>query len=249
MTNETTRVTLQYGKVDPTELERLRAEYRRRDTDPTVGARYLADDPSVRLAARALEREIVALLRSADRWPLEGCRILDVGCGGGGLLTRLELLGGPTRLAAGVDLSFDRLVTARRRENALGLIQGDAARLPFPDRSFDLVCQSTVVSSILSDGGRRAVASEMMRVLAPDGALLWYDFIWNPLNRATRGVGWAELRTLFAGLELTARRVTLIPPLARPLARLSPALAHLAGRLPPLRGHYVAVGRRSLTSS
>ena len=85
-----------------------------------------------------------------------------------------------------------------------------------------------------------------LRERRPGGAILWYDFIWNPRNRATLGIGKAELTRLFPGFALDVERATLLPPLARLVAPRSPMAAALLGSLPPLRGHLLGLLRREL---
>jgi len=60
--------------------------------------------------------------------------VLDVGCGDGYLLRRLEGV-----IKVGLDLSLSRLRRARTREPYALLICGDAEHLPFKPSSFDLV--------------------------------------------------------------------------------------------------------------
>jgi SAM-dependent methyltransferase len=225
--------------VIPAERERLREEYRRRDADANLRGRYSPGDPAVELAQRQLTARIGVLMGGAGLLPLRERAVLEVGCGSGGLLPTLEALG--ALRPVGVDLSVDRLAAASARPIALRLAQADAAELPFPDRSFDLVAQSTLISSVLDTASRRAIASEMVRVLRPGGRILWYDFIWNPVNRATRGIARAELARLFPGFSGPIERVTLAPPIARPLARLNPRLAAAFSTLSPLRSHYLAL--------
>jgi len=62
----------------------------------------------------------------------------------------------------------------------------------------------------------------------------------NPRNRDVRGVPLARLRQLFPQAAITHRRVTLAPPLARPLCRLHPGLYPIANALPLLRTHVLA---------
>ena len=80
-------------------------------------------------------------------------------------------------------------------------------------------------------------------MLKPGGAIVSYDFIWNPLNRRTRGLGISELRRLFPGATIEARRLTLVPPLARLVAPLSTTLAGALESVPVLRTHYLALVR------
>lgn len=81
---------------------------------------------------RALARALADHYRLAP-----GARILDVGCGKGFLLHDFTRVVAGAR-AAGLDVS--RYAVEHAQEEVRPLLQvGDAARLPFPDRSFDLV--------------------------------------------------------------------------------------------------------------
>lgn len=219
------------------ERERVREEFARRDADAALARRYANDAPAVRLAQAELRARLRSRLAEAGLLPLGELAVLDVGCGSGGLLRMLDPFGG--RLL-GVDLSVERLGAARRS----GLAVADAAALPFADGAFDLVCQSTVLSSVLDPSTRSQIAAEMARVLRPRGHVVWYDFIWNPLNSATRGLRRGEIGRLFPGFALELDRATLLPPLARVVAPRSLALARVLGKLTPLRTHYLGLLRR-----
>lgn len=99
--------------------------------------------------------------------------ILDVGCGTALNLIEAARRFGPARLLAGIDLSPGMVAVARAKTAALGLpaeiVQGDAERLPYPDRLFDLI----ICNSVLHWFEDRAGAMrEMARVLRPGGQLL-----------------------------------------------------------------------------
>jgi hypothetical protein len=99
-----------------------------------------------------------------------------------------------------------------------------------------------VLSSILDQKVRRLVASEAVRVIAPGGVLLWYDFAYNNLrNPNVRKVDRSELKRLFPQLAGEIRSVTLAPPLARLVAPRSWLLAALLENVPVLRTHLLAV--------
>jgi ubiquinone/menaquinone biosynthesis C-methylase UbiE len=184
----------------------------------------------------------VGLLRSAGKLPLAGRRILDVGCGAGQGLADCETWGASRELLAGIDLLPDRVSAAAARLPGADLRVGDASALPWDAGVFDIVAQSTMFSSILDPSMKATVAREMARVLAPGGAIAWYDFFAdNPGNRAVRGIGRRELASLFPGFELRLRRVTLAPPLARRIAPRAPLLALLAEELRVLNTHYVGL--------
>ena len=93
---------------------------------------------------------------------------------------------------------------------------------------------------------RRRAAAEMLRVVRPGGVILWYDVRHpNPRNRDLVPIGRREIRAVFPGCEIDFATATLLPPLARRLAPLSPVACRLLEALvPPLRSHLAALIRR-----
>jgi hypothetical protein len=86
------------------------------------------------------------------------------------------------------------------------------------------------------------VAGEITRVLAPGGALLWYDFaVNNPWNPHVRKVDRKGLRELFPELSGEIRSITLAPPIARFAAPKSWVLATMLEAIPFLRTHLIGV--------
>jgi SAM-dependent methyltransferase len=103
-----------------------------------------------------------------------GMRVLDVGCGPGGLTRTLAEIVGPDRVAA-VDPSEDYARACRLRVPGADVRDGAAEALPFDDRAFDAVLSQLVVQA-LDDAP--AAAREMHRVAARRGvvaAVVW-DF-------------------------------------------------------------------------
>ncbi len=190
---------------------------------------------------------MLAALARAGVGALQAARVLEIGCGTGHWLRRMLDWGVGAQRLAGVDLLAERIAAARALCPApVTLQQADASRLPFACGEFDLVLQSTVFSSILDPAVRRAVAAEMLRVLAEGGVILWYDTaVPNPRNRDVRPVPAREVAALFQGCVVQLRRATLAPPLARRLAGLSPAACLQLQRLPFLRTHLVGTIRRA----
>ncbi|MFA6523255.1 MAG: class I SAM-dependent methyltransferase [Candidatus Peribacteraceae bacterium] len=90
-------------------------------------------------------------------------RILDIGCGTGNDLQFLSRFGGVT------GLDFHESAVAACRGLGFDVVQGDATALPFPDRSFDVVCSLDVLNGIREDG---VAVAEAMRVLRPGGIFL-----------------------------------------------------------------------------
>lgn len=88
-------------------------------------------------------------------------RVLDLGCGDGELLVRLQRRGA---VAIGVDRSAAEVALARRR-GALAVC-GDARRLPVADATMSLVV-SHLAFSVME--GVEEIAGEIDRVLVPGG--------------------------------------------------------------------------------
>jgi SAM-dependent methyltransferase len=209
------------------EVERIRVEYQRRSRDLPPD-HYSLTKPVNLFFAQQRTRHALAALRRGQLLPLLGKRALEIGCGSGGWLPLLESFGVARGNLAGIDLDAARVARARQSLSAhwsergellspgADIRLGDATRLPWPDGSFDLVVQSTVFTSVLDDTMRRALASEMIRVIAPQGGILWYDFLFNnPCNPNVRGIGRGEIESLFPGCRVDLRRITLAPPIAR----------------------------------
>jgi SAM-dependent methyltransferase len=113
-------------------------------------------------------------------------RVLDVGCGHG-----LLLIGAAKRLregkAVGIDLwqvedqaGNSREATWKNVElegvaNRVELVDGDARKLPFADKSFDAIVSSWAVHNIYVKEGREMAIREMARVLKPGGKLAIVD--------------------------------------------------------------------------
>ena len=227
------------------EADRIVAAYERREETVPVG-RYAQTNSAQLFIRQSVERALVGMLRAAGSLPLEGRRILDVGCGYGQWLADLETLGADRGLLAGIDLVPARIEKARARLVGADIRDGDATALPFADASFDVVLQSMMFSSILDDMVRSRAAAEMARVLAPGGVVLWYDFfVDSPGNQDVRGVRRSELAWLFPGFSLSWRRVTLAPPLVRALAPRARALASGLQALRVLNTHALATLSRS----
>jgi len=96
--------------------------------------------------------------------------VLDLGCGAGLDLVRFARAGARV---SGVELSRRALAMARGYLDVSGLdaplVQADAARLPLPDQSFDLVFCHGVLTFVRDE---RAVVAEIRRVLRPDGVAI-----------------------------------------------------------------------------
>jgi ubiquinone/menaquinone biosynthesis C-methylase UbiE len=234
--------------MDPfsVETQRIVAAYeRRKRTVPPD--RYSVFSPGNTLDSQELEREILAALDREQFDPSSEKLILEVGCGTGAWLREFVKWGALPEHLVGIDLLPERIEKARKLcPHGVRLECANAARLAFPDDFFDLVLQSTVFTSILDRSLRHAVAAEMLRVLKPNGLILWYDFHWNnPGNPDVRGIQREEIRELFSGYHVRLHRVTLAPPIGRFVARYSPLLYMLLSQTKILCTHYLALIRKN----
>jgi ubiquinone/menaquinone biosynthesis C-methylase UbiE len=118
---------------------------------------------------RPSHRMLLEALGPSDR------RILDVGCGTG-VFAATVLKQFPDTHVWGMDLSDGMLRNCQTRCQEAGgrlhLVQGDSARLPFGDDSFDVV---TCTHSFHHYPCQERVVAEMHRVLRPGGRLLIID--------------------------------------------------------------------------
>jgi SAM-dependent methyltransferase len=105
--------------------------------------------------------------------PLEGERVLEIGCGPGVLLERV--LTGGVHSAAGLDHSPDMLALCMERnrqaiaEERLQLKLGDAATIPWPTESFTAAISANMFFFIYDPA---VVLAELHRVLTPSGRLV-----------------------------------------------------------------------------
>lgn len=124
-------------------------------------------------------------------------RILECGCGPGGILG--EVATRPCRLT-GIDINPRHLARARSDvgEN-VAWIQADVEKLPFRDQAFDIVCCIGVLSYLQTD---EAAVAEIARVVRKGGVVImalpnwlmldkifdpYYYLVWLP-SRALRHV-------------------------------------------------------------
>ncbi len=223
------------------ERERLLTELRRRDLQANHD--FEAPwHPAVLLASMKARSVAAMMLRRTGAFPKAGDACLEVGYGARGWLGVLIDWGVRETDLHGIEIDP---VSAKQAQEILPLADlrvGNATELPWDSDTFRLVVTSTVFTSILDPTVRRLVAEEITRVLAPGGALLCYDFMFNnPRNSNVKKVSKKELARLFPYLKGTIKSVELAPPLARLIAPRSMTLAFLLERAPFLRTHFVAV--------
>ena len=111
--------------------------------------------------------------------------ILEIGCGQGAGARIICDLFSPQQYV-GIDLDPKMVERAKRKEHGLEnalFLQGDAARLPFTDSSFDLAIDFGIIHHI--PNWREALA-ELYRTLNPNGEVFFEEL---PVETWERGIG------------------------------------------------------------
>jgi SAM-dependent methyltransferase len=129
-------------------------------------------------------------------------RILDAGCGPGGNGAWLAQHGE----VVGVDLAPEGLAYVRARRPEVCPVQASITALPFPDDSFDVTVEITVVTCVSDD---LAAIRELARVTKPGGALLLFEPAFPALRRAHDAVVHTVHRYRRAALAALAERAGL----------------------------------------
>ena len=123
-----------------------------------------------RFMGRYLPTLAAALADAAD--VTSGMRVVDVGCGPGGLTRELATRVGATNVAA-IDPASQFVSACRERNPGADVREGVAESLPWPDGEFDAALSSLVVAFMKEpDQG----VLEMVRVTRPGGtvaACMW----------------------------------------------------------------------------
>ncbi len=165
---------------------------------------------------QALHRQIETMMRKHA--PLNAKRILDAGCGTGGLMKRLQSRF-PGWVWQGVDSSAVACELARERAG-VEVLEATLTELPLPAEHFTAVVSADVIYHI--DDDQKAL-NEMARVLEPGGIMIVnvpaYRWLWSYHDEAVhskRRYGRRELREKLklAGLEcitLTHSNMFLLP--------------------------------------
>lgn len=209
---------------------------------------------------RGLRRHVVQAVATHTR-PF---KLLDAGCGSGGMLARLHQHF-PKASLTGMDFVERALQLTRDRDTGATLVQGSADDLPFSDNSFDIVLSLDVI--VLRGIDDRKAISEMQRVLRPGGKLMInlaaFNFLRGSHDVATgmaRRYTKPRLKQLLrdAGFtieQLTYWNMSLMPAVAlvrwasRRKAHRADVKSDLAPMSPPLNAALSAIARAELAVS
>lgn len=219
------------------DIQRLRQEYSHRAERLKTNNLYSSDNPAHQWMIADRHKNILEFLNLKLTRNLADLQILEIGCGSGGVIQEFIQSGAKPAGLTGVDLLIDRLEQASDDLPACFWVNADGQQIPFQDESFDLLLQFTAFSSILDSEIKKDMATEMLRTLKPGGNILWYDFIWNPNNPQTRGIGLREIKSLFTDCEFFPSRITLAPPLSRLLLPRFPQFADWLSALEIFNSH------------
>lgn len=119
----------------------------------------------------------------------DGNKILDVGCGTGGMFGILKKYGEVT----GIDQSPEAVVYAQKRALAAAVERGSAEHLPYDDGIFDVVvCFDVLYHKWVKDD--LAVLGEINRVLKPGGTLVIREASYNWLRSQHDELVWTQHR-------------------------------------------------------
>ena len=135
--------------------------------------------------------------------PIEGARVLDVGCGLGAIDVLLVARFGAAHVT-GIDVEAPLVAKASGRVAAAGLSDRIAIRevtpgpFPFDDGAFDIVFSK---DSMIHIPDKRALYAEVHRVLAPGGWMVVGDWFGNGLEPTGAMRGWLDAVGLSFTLE------------------------------------------------
>jgi ubiquinone/menaquinone biosynthesis C-methylase UbiE len=136
-----------------------------------------------------------------------GAKILDVGCGPGGMAAKLIELGYEVW---GVDIAENMIRHAQERCGAERFRVGDIEQIPFPDNTFDGVVCLGVIEYLDADA---SALGEIERVLKPDGtAVITTPSATCPLYRMDRIGVVAQPLYDFLRYRLRGKPVPARPP-------------------------------------
>jgi demethylmenaquinone methyltransferase/2-methoxy-6-polyprenyl-1,4-benzoquinol methylase len=121
--------------------------------------------------------------------------ILDLACGTGILSSMLAKRG---KSVAGLDLTFEYLLTLKHKLKKMPIAQGTAEVLPYRDDSFDAIVSSYLAKYV----DVQKVIDECWRVLRPGGIVVFHDFTY------PRGLTCNLWHIYFKLLRLAGRLVT-----------------------------------------
>ena len=209
---------------------------------------------------RALRRHVIGSIEP----PHPAFKLLDAGCGTGGMLARVREHF-PQAALTGMDFSERTLELTSQRAVDAELVQGSTDQLPFGDAEFDVVLSLDVI--VLHGIDDAKAVREMHRVLRPGGTLIMnvaaFDFLRGSHDAATnmaRRYTRPRLAHLIAKAGLRVDRMSywnmsLLPAVAavrwasRLRVRQPDVRSDLKPMWPPLNAALAAIAHKELAIS
>jgi SAM-dependent methyltransferase len=158
-----------------------------KEGDPFAAVEIAARDREAseyeqRFAPARNATEIPSTLRGLD---LRDKVLLDLGCGTGRVTIRA---GRYARLTLGIDYSVEslRYLASRLRPplaGRIGLVLGDASKLHFNPRAFDIALSTQVIEHVRSTTSRLLLLREVANSLRKDGVFVYTIYHYSLLHR------------------------------------------------------------------
>jgi ubiquinone/menaquinone biosynthesis C-methylase UbiE len=187
------------------------------------------------VGVRRMANNLIVLCNPRQR-PL---KVLDVGCGTGALMDELTAQG---HEVSGLDISEEAVKFCQMRgHNRVYL--ADAAKLPFADRSFDLVTAIGVIEHLDND---EIFLNEVARILKPQACFVMltssYPWLWSMhdvANQHRRRYYLSDIEKKFAAAKFRTVRLSHLNFFLLPLVAVTLALHRLVYGLSPERSHRI----------
>ena len=228
------------------EQEKTRDWYKKYYQKKGVDRNDLLTNPEVLFQHLAFEKSVITALRTVIRErKKERMKILDVGCGGGGSLTRFLQLGFIPQNLYGIDIIEERIDEAKGKYPNMNFTCDDAAAMPYESDKFNLVVESTMFVQITDVKLAQQIAGEMLRVTKPLGYILVIDWRYSkPGNSTYLGVSQKRIKEMFSvgkhSKIICQTSGALIPPIGRLISKYLHSLYFLTAVLMP-----ILVGQKS----
>jgi ubiquinone/menaquinone biosynthesis C-methylase UbiE len=220
-----------------TEIDEIKRRYRERESLPANRYNYLS--PAIYMGEQEKEKALIKFLEFANLGPVKELKLLEIGCGAGNNLLEFIRLGFLPENLTGVELLTNRVKEAKGKlPSAVSIIEGDALEVKFDKKSYDIVFQSMVFSSILDIRFQNSLALKMSELTKEKGGILWYDFTFdNPKNKDVMGIKYNRVKELFPDKKIKKWKITLAPPLSRVVTKIHPNFYSVFNLIPFLRTH------------